>query len=308
MIIDCCGDSTVAGLTFSGARVGPPGPTTDAIVATPAPAGLQALLDARYGAGVVTASNFGVSGTTAADWLNGTNGVAQSWTDRLAASAADVFTLCVGINDELAELLPALLQIIAITASAGRRLVLQTPNAIDMPAWADAVMTEKVAMIRPAATANGLTVIDFDAETEALGAAWRDELSYSIWGADGVSWVGLHPTQAGYVRMANAMARVLTPISDALLGYPMVNLSATAAVPGEILAFWTWSGGGESVVSVYAVATGERVYYAGAEGSAGETTAALPAGDYELQLAVYWRDAWRAVAYQAVTVSALPGG
>ncbi len=315
-LIECCGDSTVAGLTFSGVKAGPPGPTTDSFVPIPAPFGLQNLLQAKYGA-LATAVNLGMSGTTATDWLRGTGGVGRPWQAYLAATAADVITLCVGLNDEMDGLEASLLEIVQLTKSDGKRLVLQTPNAVDMPAWADAVMQEKVALIRAAAQANSLTLIDFNAETEALGTPWDDELSYSIWEADGVSWVGIHPQQGasapatGYYRMANAMNRVLDPIVAEALGFPLGRMTITSAVPGEALLLWTWSGAEWSIVNVLDAAGvaywNERpvsgVSYAAAQGSAGEAAFALPAAGYVLQLAAYWHDAWRELGRQEVTVS-----
>lgn len=202
MTIACVGDSTIYGLTASGTRSGPPGDVVWSQVGVPAPDELSRLL----GAPVV---NYGVSGTTASDWLGGTGGVGLPWVPFLASLEADTVVLCVGINDEPALLPADYRTLIAAALAAGKRLVCQTPNTVDCPlSWAQQIFDDKTAIIRGIARGTpGVVLADFAAETDAAGDAWKDELSYSLWEG---AWTGIHPNQTGYLRMARCQLRALT--------------------------------------------------------------------------------------------------
>ncbi len=311
--IFCCGDSTVAGITFNGSKAGPfPGADggIESTVATPAPEALRALLQAKYGM-VVTVSNDGLPGTTFTEWLNGTGGVPLAWEKCLAGlPAAAIVILLLGINDNPADLAAALPRIIQIAEAPGKRLVLQTPNALDA-AWASAGEDEKVATIRAQARAARIPLIDFAAETEAMGAAWFDELSYSgiVFGTDAPLWSGIHPTPDGYSRMARAMFRAIDPLVAAALDFPAGTLRA-APIPGAVETFWTWGGAPQSCLDVldpkglnYWNGAGKPgVSFAAASGTAGEAAFTLPPGPYLLALSVFWNAAWHRIATEAVTV------
>lgn len=312
LVVDVNGDSTVFGLTFDGASTGPaPGAdgTVSSVVATPAPAGLGALLQAKYGP-LVVVNNNGVSGTTFQNWLDGTGGVANSWLAYVAATPASVVLLSLGMNDEPAAVQAPLAEIVRLTQAAGKRLVLETPNAVDA-SWASAVIDDKAAMVRGAAQAAGLSLVDFNAETEAMGAAWHADLSYSeMFNV----WSGIHPNQSGYDLMAQAMFATLDPIVGAALGYPTGTITVGSAILGLLMLVWTDTGGDWSCVNVLDAAgkgywNGRPVSgisYAAAYGTAGEAVFALPAGDYLLELCAFWQGAWRLLGTKAVSVTGAP--
>lgn len=208
LTIACYGDSTCYGLTYNGLVGGPtPGAdgTVSSRVAAPYPSVLQTLLQMRRPDVIV--ANFGVSGTTCADWLNGTGGVPTPWATEMQLSLSDWVLILLGINDvpvELAQNYPLLVQ---GAEAAGKRVIIQTPNALDI-SWGN--ITPKVENIRAIQAAHPNSIlVDFYDYTQRLGTAWHDFLSYSeLFNA----WSGIHPTQQGYDEMAAFARDVLVPI------------------------------------------------------------------------------------------------
>ena len=226
------GDSTIFGATTNGTAAGPqPGADGSLVtqVAEPAPAALQRLLVAKFGP-VVTVQNHGISGTTCADWLNGTGGVPLPWKAEMNLSRADIVLICLGINDNPTAFQDQYEEMVHVAESAGKRIVIQTPNTVDA-SWASDGEDDKTAIVRGIGRAaadvgvwtHDAVVADFAAETDAMGAAWHDELSYST--MFGV-WSGIHPIQGdadkgtGYYRMANCEFRAVAPLVAAMLGVP----------------------------------------------------------------------------------------
>jgi lysophospholipase L1-like esterase len=208
--IACFGDSTCFGWTTNGRADGPqPGAdgTVQNRVDMPAPDALQTLLQMTYP--TVTVVNYGSVGTTCADWLNATNGVTQRWSQEMATNNAAFVLIILGINDEPDELAANYPQLVDIAQAAGKRVIIQTPNMIDSTL---VDLTSKVETERAIHAANpGSILVDFYAYTLAMGAAWHDQLSYSIM-FKAQAWTGIHPTQVGYDTMAAVERDVLVPV------------------------------------------------------------------------------------------------
>ena len=208
LTIACFGDSTCYGYTTNG-RVGGSKPAADGTVssrvAMPYPAALQTLLQIRRPD--VTVENNGVSGTTCADWLAGTGGVPMPWAATMSATPAQWVLILLGINDVPAELVVNYPLLVQGAEAAGKRVIIQTPNALDI-SWGS--ITHKVEAIRAVQAAHPNSIlVDFYAYTQGLGADWHDFLSYSeMFNA----WSGIHPTQEGYDTMAAFARDVLVPV------------------------------------------------------------------------------------------------
>jgi lysophospholipase L1-like esterase len=213
LTIACYGDSTLYGYTTNG-RVGGPQPGADGTVseqvAMPAPDALQTLLQMTRPD--VTVQNFGREGMTCEYYLNGTTGVPMPWKAEMALSRAQWVLILLCINDEPAELALNYPQLVDIAEAAGKRVIIQTPNTLDLPPWGD--MTAKLANLHAVHAAHPTSIlIDFYAYTQAMGKAWLDQLAYSeLFGA----WAGIHPTQVGYDTMAAVERDVLQPIIEAM--------------------------------------------------------------------------------------------
>ena len=213
LTIACYGDSTCYGWTTNGEAGGPkPGAdgTVQNQVAMPAPLGLQTLLQMTDP--TVTVLNNGHVGTTCADYLNATNGVPQPWSAEMAATPAQWVLIILGINDEPDELAANYPTLVSIAQAAGKRVIIQTPNALDIPASILAKVENERAIY--AANPNSI-LVDFHAYTTDMGGAWHDLLSYSDING---KWDGIHPTQAGYDLMASVERDVLVPIISGMSG------------------------------------------------------------------------------------------
>jgi lysophospholipase L1-like esterase len=206
LTIACYGDSTCYGWTTNGLASGPqPGAdgTVQNQVAMPMPDGLQALLRITDPTAIV--ANNGHVGTTCADYLNATNGVPLPWMAEMQMSRSALVLILLGINDEPDELATNYLRLVAIAQAAGKRVIIQTPNALDIATS----ITPKVETIRAIAAHNpNAILVDFYAYTTAMADAWHDLLSYSELNG---RWDGVHPTQAGYDLMASVVNDTLLP-------------------------------------------------------------------------------------------------
>jgi len=207
-LVRCYGDSTVRGWTTNGRADGSkPGAdgTVQGVVDMPWPAGLQALLtDAGLD---VSVENHGVNGTTATNWLNGTGGVPMPWAAEMNLSGADLSLLCLGINDAPTELAQVYPQLLATAKSAGRSLLVVTPNQI-LTGYGG--VDSRAATIIAAAAQFGFPIADVFAYTNTL-PDWASLLSYSVI-IEGY-WSGIHPTQAGY----DLIASLIAPVAKGLL-------------------------------------------------------------------------------------------
>ncbi len=134
----------------------------------------------------------GVKGTTLADLLNGTNGIAQMWQARMAASKAQIVTVNDGLNDAyVAGLTPdqfsaQLDQVISIAKAAGKTIVLETSNPMAAASNHNQTLAALVATELSTANKWGIAAIDQFGYLSAQ-SAWPSMLSDD-----------LHPTDAGY--------------------------------------------------------------------------------------------------------------
>lgn len=242
--IECYGDSTILGLTYNG-LVGGPTPGHDGTVASivpePAPAALQRMLQSVYGP-VVVVTNFGVTGTTCADWLNGTNGVARPWLAQMQGSTADIVIICLGINDFPNELALNYPLLVSIAEAAGHKVVVQTPNQLNIT-FGDIGPRAQNEIVIQQAHPNSL-LVDFYTYTVDLGLEWiNNELSYSnLIFPPNSYWSGIHPNQTGYESMAGLEFEVLAPVVGSMIGDPANNIdpgnffqSNPTAIPGGMM-------------------------------------------------------------------------
>ncbi|WP_085560898.1 SGNH/GDSL hydrolase family protein [Burkholderia pseudomallei] len=192
VLIEAYGDSTVRGCTAQpGAQASPDCPVAGyAVTPHNDPATLQYLLQQRYGA-AVTVQNLGIAGTTLNDLLTGSNGVAMPWPQRMAQSKAQFITVKFGINDAYSAGMTAALfaneleSAISIARSAGKTIILETPNPIKTD-HADLLASLAVATIEVASKTNTPVVDNYGHFSSMQN--WEDYLS------DGT----MHPTAAGY--------------------------------------------------------------------------------------------------------------
>lgn len=212
LTIACYGDSTMFGWTTNG-RVGGPQPYADGTVqnqvTTPAPQGLQALLLTSHPS--VTVQNLGHVGTTCTDYLNGNpaSNVPQPWAAEMQLSRAHWVLILLGINDDPDELAENYPKLVAIAQAAGKRVIIQTPNACDSTVID---LTQRVGNEREIHAANpGSILVDFYRYTQTMNKGWHDQLSYSTM-FKVQEWAGVHPTQTGYDTMAQFQRAILEPI------------------------------------------------------------------------------------------------
>lgn len=121
-VIDYYGDSTIWGWATgtSGARVGTPAPDAFA-AALPSPP-------------ENTVRNEGVSGTTACDLLQGTDGQHSEWTEQMQTSDATHVIVNYGINDQkvygVSQYRSCLRDLAVVARANGKQVVFETPNPI----------------------------------------------------------------------------------------------------------------------------------------------------------------------------------
>jgi lysophospholipase L1-like esterase len=187
-VIEYYGDSTVWGYRSN----------TGGQVAVPAPAAFAAALP-NPSAYVVR--NEGVSGSTACELLNGTDGRHQRWADQMAASKARYVFVNHGINDQWKMDLntyKGCLRSLAQTAKQyGKQMIFETPNPTR-----DDVSVMANAMKEVAAQEN-VPVVD---QYTYLRQYLNGQSVYSIVPD------GLHPTDAVYVMKGKYAAGVFTSL------------------------------------------------------------------------------------------------
>jgi lysophospholipase L1-like esterase len=187
-VIEYYGDSTVWGYRSN----------TGGQAAVPAPAAFAAALP-NPSAYVVR--NEGVSGSTACELLNGTDGRHQRWADQMAASKARYVFVNHGINDQWKMDLntyKGCLRSLAQTAKQyGKQMIFETPNPTR-----DDVSVMANAMKEVAAQEN-VPVVD---QYTYLRQYLNGQSVYSIVPD------GLHPTDAVYVMKGKYAAGVFTSL------------------------------------------------------------------------------------------------
>ncbi len=180
-IVEYHGDSTVWGY-----RSGQGGQ-----VAQPAPAAFAEALKASSPAIAYDVRNEGVSGSTACDLLNGTDGRHAPWSQHIAASNAHYVIINHAINDEwkvgVAGYQSCLRQLARLAKARGKQVVFETPNPTrdsgpaGLDRYADAM--------RQVAAQEQVPVIDQYANL----MAYLDGRQVTVICPD-----GLHPTQEVY--------------------------------------------------------------------------------------------------------------
>lgn len=186
--IDYYGDSTIWGY-----RSGVGGQ-----VAVPAPAAFAAALPTTTN---YVVRNEGVSGTTACQLLNGTDGKHPAWDTQLASTSANVVIVNFAINDEwqmdLATYKGCLSSLAQKARAAGKKFVFETPNptrdsySTGLDTWAQAM--------RDVARSLNAPVID---QYQYLKDYLAGASPYTICPD------GLHPTDAVYIMKGQYAARM----------------------------------------------------------------------------------------------------
>lgn len=190
-VVEYYGDSTVWGFaTGSGSQV-----------AVPAPAAFADALSSR-----VQVANRGVSGTTACQLLNGTDGVHPPWDKQMAASPARFVIINHAINDQwkydVATYKSCLQQLAQTAKQSGKKVILETPN----PIVENDGLVKYVRAMKEVASSERLAVIDqFRYLTDYLKGR-----SPSLICPD-----GLHPTDAVYVMKGRYAAQVFSALHPA---------------------------------------------------------------------------------------------
>jgi len=201
ILIEAYGDSTMYGIALVN--------NVSVQVAQPAPAVLQSLLQAKYGA-TVTVANHGVPSSTATLLLNG-DGVNPPWAQQMAQSKAQIVLFNFGINDEnIVGGTPAAFeqienQLVQIAKSAGKTVVIETPNPVTFVG--DAPLPQYVAAALRVASTWSTPLIDEFAYLNSL-PNWPSMLSDPA---------GVHPNQAGYELKAKFEFTVIDPLIQKLM-------------------------------------------------------------------------------------------
>jgi lysophospholipase L1-like esterase len=152
----------------------------------------------------VLVSNQGVGSTTAAQLLNGTDGVHQAFAQAMAASHANIITINFGMNDVLRGGTPEqfaanLGALVDAATAAGKQVVLQEPNpSCDS---ARAALPQYVAQVDAVAAAKGIQVV-------------RQYGAYADWKAHESDCV--HPDATYYQVKAQNTFQTIAPIITAL--------------------------------------------------------------------------------------------
>jgi hypothetical protein len=191
-IIDYYGDSTVWGYaTGVGTQVAKPAP---AAFAEALPASLK-----------YEVRNEGVSGSTACQLLNGTDGKHPAWDTQMAASKARIVILNHAINDQWKDDLPTykscLLALAQTARKNGKKVIFETPNPT-LNSGKGGLDTYVQAMKEVALQAR-IPVID---QYQYLTNYLQGISSYAICPD------GLHPTDAVYILKGKYAAKVFVSL------------------------------------------------------------------------------------------------
>ena len=187
-LVEYYGDSTVWGYrTHTGGQVAVPPPAAFA-AALPNPS-------------AYTVRNEGVSGSTACDLLNGTDGRHQPWANQMAASKARYVFVNHAINDQWKYDLntyKGCLRSLARTAKQhGKQMIFETPN----PTRDDVGIM--AAAMKEVAVQENVPVVD---QYKYLSDYLNGQSAYSIVPD------GLHPTEAVYAMKGKYAASVFTSL------------------------------------------------------------------------------------------------
>jgi lysophospholipase L1-like esterase len=189
-LIEYYGDSTVWGYRSN----------TGGQVATPAPA---AFAQALPNPTAYSVSNEGVSGSTACDLLNGTDGRHQPWSRQMAASKAKYVFVNHAINDQwkydLATYKGCLRSLVQTAKQYGKQMIFETPNPTrdSGPGGLDTM----VAAMKEVAAQENVPVVD---QNKYLTGYLAGRSPYTICPD------GLHPSDEVYVMKGKYAAGVFT--------------------------------------------------------------------------------------------------
>jgi lysophospholipase L1-like esterase len=193
-IVEYYGDSTVWGYKSG----------VGGQVATPAPAAFAAALPA---AGNYDVRNEGVSGTTACDLLNGTDGKHAAWSSQMAASKAKYVLVNFAINDEwkydVNTYKSCLGSLASIAKQNGKQMIFETPNPTRDSGSTG--LDVYVNAMKSVATAQSVPVID---QYQYLTNYLNGQSAYTICPD------GLHPNDAVYVMKGQYAASVFPSIAN----------------------------------------------------------------------------------------------
>ncbi|WP_164977947.1 SGNH/GDSL hydrolase family protein [Burkholderia pseudomallei] len=202
-MIEAYGDSTQYGVTFSQSAGWTQNPYN-------APYYLNTSLQAQFGA-AVTVSNQGVSSTSAAMLLYGTDGAHLPWAQQMAQSRAQIVTINHAINDSgLGHETPAdykfaLEQLIGIARAAGRAVVLEEPAPVCHDAAKAALLDQYILIMESVAQSLNVPIVLNYAYIKTL-PNWRTMEPDCI-----------HPDADLYKIIADRESRVVAPIVAAML-------------------------------------------------------------------------------------------
>jgi lysophospholipase L1-like esterase len=158
------------------------------------PAWLQSMVPAN-----VLVVNEGVSGTTATQLLEGTDGVHPPFAEVMASSPAQIVTIQYGLNDTVhstpEQFSSSLAALVTIAASAGKRVVLQEPNDSCLPNRAS--LPVYVAVVRKVAEEKAVPLV----RQYGTYAQWREHLPDC-----------LHPDGAYYRVKAQVTFSTINPL------------------------------------------------------------------------------------------------
>lgn len=203
IVIDCFGDSTMAGVDVTN----PP----TYIAATPAPAKLQLFLRDYYANGNILVNNRAFSGTRTINMLEGSDGSGQTFEARIAASPAQIIYCNHGINDcqntpptPIGDYKANLYEIVRIIRAYGKIPVLMTPNLISPVGPLGTIdkserLKSYAEVVREVCRTAKVALVDaFEQISQLLTCG-----NYTV---QQILPDGVHPTQTGYNYIGQLMA------------------------------------------------------------------------------------------------------
>ena len=149
-----------------------------------------------------TVHNEGVSGTSACELRNGTDGKHAEWGEQMAASTANVVIVNHAINDlrkreSLDRYRSCLREIAVLAKQRGKRVIFETPN----PITAESGLGSYVQAMKDVAAQNNVQVID---QYQYLLGRYSDPSE--------ITPDGLHPSDAVYIQKGQYAASVYTTL------------------------------------------------------------------------------------------------
>lgn len=167
------------------------------------PAGLEWLLQARFGAHVFV-ENHGKPGSTCADFLWGANGVVRDWDAEMSTSPVDIVIVNFGLNDagamSMQDFQFCMQQLAGKAQSNGKLFVVNTPNPVTLHY-----------------NSTYWSIVHID---KALGVPVADHwngIMNDVPGWETMLPDGIHPNDALYANKALRTFNVLAPYVESML-------------------------------------------------------------------------------------------